>query len=287
MKRINEILKELKIKPQSYRKDGNIYIVEDTKNKYVIKKNDNPIYDYLKQRNFNYYPDTIIKNGYEIVNYEEDLERPNEEKIVDLVSLVALLHTKTTYYKKLNEYDYQEIYEDLNDRVEHIKSYYNSLMDYIESEIFMSPSSYLLARHITQIFNTISYCEYNIKEWYSKIKDKSKIRQSIIHNNLSLDHYINNKLISWNKAKFSSPVYDICHLYRETYDEYVWDELMKEYIGSYPLKEEELELFYILISFPKEIHLDDCEYNNTILVNEQLKYIDKTGKFIENMKKTS
>ena len=287
MKKINEILKELEIKPLCYRKDGNIYIVEDKEKKYVIKRNDNPIYEYLNQRNFNYYPDTITKNGYEIVSYEEDIERPNEEKIIDLISLAALLHAKTTYYKKVNEFDYQEIYEELNNNIEHIKNYYNNLMDYIESEVFMSPSSYLLARHITQIFNAISYCEHNTKEWYQKIKDKSKVRQSIIHNNLSLEHYINNKLISWNKAKFASPVFDIYHLYRQTYNDYVWDELMKEYTSSYPLQDDELELFYILISLPQKIVLNKNEFNNTILVNEQLQYIDKTGSFIEKMKKAS
>jgi len=287
MKKINKILKELEIKLNSYRKNGNAYIIEDDKTKYVIKKNDNPIYDYLNQRNFNYYPQTMIKNGYEIVTFEDDIERPNEEKIFDLISLVALLHSKTTYYKHINEFDYQEIYENINKKIEYLKKYYNNLMDVYESQIFMSPSSYLLARHITQIFNAIGYCEYNIKEWYKKIKDKNKIRQSIIHNNLSLDHYINNKLISWNKAKFSLPVFDIYRLYRETYKDFVWDELIREYNNSYPLQEGEIELFYVLISIPDDIRLDKDEYQNTIIVSNQLEYIDKTGTFIENMKKAS
>lgn len=287
MKKINEILREIEIKPQRYQKEGNIYIVEDSDSKYVVKRNDNPIYEYLNQRNFDYYPKTIVKNGYEIVEYEEDIDISNEEKIVDLISLAALLHTKTTYYKSVNEFDYQSIYEDLKKKIEQREVFYNNLMDMVENQIFMSPSSYLLARHITQIFNVISYCEHNIDEWYKKIKDKNKMRVSIIHNNLSLDHYVNKKLISWNKAKFSTPVFDIYHLYQETYKEYVWDELMKEYISNYPLHDDELELFYILISIPKEIQLSYDEYQNTLLVNNLLEYISKTGTFIDTMKKTS
>lgn len=287
MKKINEILKEFEIKPQRYQKEGNIYIVEANESKYIIKKNDNPIYEYLNQRNFNYYPKTIVKDGYEIVEYEEDVSRPDEEKLIDLVSLAALLHSKTTYYKSVNEFDYQAIYEELKKKVEKGNNYYNNLMDIVESQIFMSPSFYLLARHITQVFNVINYCEYSIDEWYKNIKDKNKMRVSIVHNNLSLDHYVNDKLVSWNKAKFSTPVFDIYHLYQDTYKDYVWDELMKEYLSSYPLHDDELELFYILISIPKNIELSHNEYQNTNIVNNLLEYISKTGTFIETMKKTS
>ena len=54
--------------------------------------------------NFDYYPNTVVKDGYEIASFEEEIKRPDEEKILDLVSLVSLLHAKTTYYKRVNEY---------------------------------------------------------------------------------------------------------------------------------------------------------------------------------------
>ena len=160
-------------------------------------------------------------------------------------------------------------------------------MDRIESQLFMSPSSYLLARHITQVFNVINYCDYNIDQWYKSIKDMNKMRVSIIHNNLSLDHFIDDKLISWNRAKFSTPVFDIYNLYKNTYKDYVWDELMREYMSSYPLHNDELELFYVLISIPKKVKMLSSEYQNTIEINNLLEYISKTGTFIETMKKTS
>ncbi len=287
MKKINDLLRKLNIKPQKYQKEGKVYIVCDGEHKYVVKKNDHPIYEYLNQRNFDYYPNTVVKDGYEIASFEEEIKRPDEEKILDLVSLVSLLHAKTTYYKSVNEYDFQDIYETLLSEIADVKNYYDNLMDTIESEIFMSPSSYFLARHITQIYNAISYCEYHLKKWYEENKNNTKMRQSIIHNNLSLNHYINNKLISWNQAKFSSPVFDIYHLYKETYCDFVWEEIMKSYHNKYPLKNNELELFYILISIPNKIELNDDEYHNTIVVNRQLEYIDKTGTFIECMQKAS
>ena len=286
MKKINDLLKSLEIKPTYYRKVGNVHIIEYNDSKLVIKKNEKPIYEYLKQRNFNYYPEVILKDGYELCSYIEDNNDLKEEKINKLLSLIALLHNKTTYYKKTSDYEYQNIYEDLKVKVEDIKKYYNDLMDNIESEIFMSPSSYLLARHVTQVFNAISYCEYNLDKWYKKVKDKKKIRLAIIHNNLELEHYIDNKLISWDKARFDIPIYDVVHLYRQTFNDYVWDELMNVYLNSYPLQDDELDLLFILISLPIKLDINKIEYENTKEVNNLLKYIDKTGNLMELMKKT-
>lgn len=287
MKKINSILKSLDIKPNRYEQNGKVYFVEAKDERYIVKKNDNPIYDYLNQRSFGYYPNVILEDGYEISKYEEEIEIPKEEKILDLVSLTGLLHLKTTHFKPTTEYAYKDIYEDLKGNIEYLKEHYNKIMDSIESEIFMSPSSYLLARHITQIYNMINYCEGNIENWYKKIQDKQKIRIVTLHNNLSLDHYINNKLISWNKTKTGSPIFDLYKLYKKTYNEFVWEEVLKKYMKSYPLFEEELDLFYLIISIPDNLELKSNEYENVQMINRQLEYMDLTGNFIRIMKKTS
>lgn len=287
MKKINNILKNFDIKPNRYEQNGKVYLVEAKDDKYVIKKNINPIYDYLNQRSFGYYPTTLVEDGYEIVKFEEEVEIPSEQKILDLVSLVALLHSKTTHYKSTTEYAYKDIYEDIKGNIEYLKIHYSSMMDSIESELFMSPSSYLLARHITQIYNMINYCENEVESWYKKIQDKNKIRVVTLHNNLSMEHYINNKLISWNKTKIGSPIFDLYKLYKKTYIDYVWEEILKKYMKSYPLFEDELDLFYLMISIPDNLELNDSEYENVVKINRQLEYMELTGNFIKIIKKTS
>lgn len=287
MKKINNILKNFNIKPNRYEQLGKIYLVETRDQKYVIKKNENPIYDYLNQRSFGYYPETIVEEDYEIVKYEEEIEIPAEQKILDLISLVALLHSKTTHYKSITEYDYKDIYEDVKGNIAYLIDHYNIMMNYAESEVFMSPSSYLLARHITQIYNMISYCENSVESWYKKIQDKNKIRVVTLHNNLSMEHYINNKLISWNKTKIGSPIFDLYKLYKKTYNDFVWEEILKKYMKSYPLYDDELDLFYLMISIPDNLQLDSSEFENVKKINSQLEYMEITGNFIKSMKKTS
>ena len=140
--------------------------------------------------------------------------------------LTALLHTKTTHYKPIEEYGYQDIYDTIKGNLKYLKNQYDEKMDKIESEIFMSPSSYLLARHITSIYNMLKFCDDSIEKWFEKVKEEKKIRLVILHNNLSLDHFFSDKLISWNKAKRGPPIFDLYKLYQNSYY-FVWEEVMK------------------------------------------------------------
>ena len=62
---------------------------------------------------------------------------------------------------------------------------------------------------------------------------------------------------------------------------------MKKYLAGYVLKEEELELFYIMISMPSPLEKSSKEYQNVEFIRKQLDYMNRTNHFIEQMKKTS
>lgn len=285
MKKINEILRNKNLKPKKYFKQGSVYIVELEDSKLVLKKNNTDIYKYLKERNFDYYPNTEIIDGYELMEYVEDDNLTDDTKINKIISLMSLLHSKTTYYKSTNDMEYKEIYETINTTIKNRMDYYNRLMDVIESEVYMSPSHYFLARNITNIFNALDYCRYQLEKWYDQVKDLKKIRKSVIHNNLDLSHYLNNKLISWNKSKFDLPIFDIEHLYRTSYDDFVWDELLNDYLSQNMLHDEEVKLLYIILSIPEEIKFSNSEYQNTIIVNNLINYISKTSELVIDNKK--
>lgn len=281
MKKINEILRSKKLKPKKYDKQGNAYIIELDDYKLVLKKNKTDMYKYLNDRNFDYYPNTEIIDGYEISEYIEDDNLMDDSKINNLLNLTALLHNKTTFYKSVEGYEYNDLFESISNKIIKRKEYFNNLMDVIESENYMSPSHYFLARNITNIFNALDYCEYELKKWYEKVKDLKKIRKVIIHNNLDLSHYRNNKLISWGNSKFDLPIFDLEQLYRRTYNDFVWDELLSNYLSQNMLQEEEIKLLYIIISIPDEIDFSNSEYQNTIIVINLISYISKTSQLIE------
>ena len=253
-------------------------------NEYVIKKKKNFLsdtYNYLLSRSFSNFPEIIKEDNDNIYyKYIEDLSEPKEQKIIDLIMLVTLLHSKTTIYKEVDIDYYKEIYENINNKIDDTYNYYNELMDNIEKESYMSPANYLIARNISLIYNSLNYAKNNINLWYKEIENKRKIRVATIHNNLKLEHYLKEDkpyLISWDKSKIDSPIYDLVSLYKNNYLNFEFSDILKLYLKKYPLSIEETLLFLTIISIPDKIKYKDSEYKTVIEIRRQLDYIYKTN----------
>lgn len=284
MLEINEVLKKNNLRTNSYRKLGRAILVNTNEGKKVIKeKGQNDIYRYLQSRNFNYYPNIIETDNYEIIEYVEETEMPSEQKMLDMIKLIALLHNKTTYYKEVSEDEYMKIYEDITNNIEYLYSYYTDLISVIETRVYMSPSEYLLARGISKIFNSLNYTKYEVDRWYELVKEKRKQRYVVLHNNLELDHFIKNNdsyLISWEKSKIDIPIFDIYKLYKKHALDFDFSILLKSYEQDYPLLDEERELLFILISLPDKIEFNTTNYEMCKKISKLLDYLYKTDELV-------
>ena len=206
-----------------------------------------------------------------------------------MINLVSLLHSKTTFYKEVDEDDYKKIYEDISGNIEYLKSYYIDLITIIENKVYMSPSEYLLARNISKIFASLNYCENELNKWLEIVENKKKQRFVVLHNNLELDHFIRNNdsyLISWDKSKIDIPIFDLYKLYKKYALVFDFESILKEYEKNYPLLNEEILLFFILVTLPDKIEFIDNEYENTKIVSKKVDIIYKTEKLIEEYFKT-
>lgn len=287
MKQISEILKKYNIKPHRYIKNGKATIIDTEMGRFVVKKNNKnkKIFDYLKSRSFNYYPKIISDEDeeYEISEYIEELDYPNEQKMLDLINLISLLHNKTTHYKEIDYDDYKQIYEDIKNNIEYLESYYNDIITLIETHIYMSPSEYLLARNISRIFIALNFCKEEIENWYELIKDKTKQRVVVLHNNLDLSHFFkmdSSYLISWDKSKIGIPIFDLYILYKRHALDFDFSEVLKQYEQNYPLQKDEKKLFFILIALPPKIDFDKSIYEQTKEISNQMDIMYKTERLI-------
>ncbi len=285
MNAINELLKRQHIHSTRYEQRGKCMIATGD-DKVVIKPHKTDIYAYLDYRNFNHYPAFQIDDGYEISEYIEDVDIPREQKMIDLITLTASLHKKTTYYKKIGTFEIKDIYEDLKAEINDVRYFYDNLMNEIESTIYMAPSAYLLARNISFVYQMLDYANHHLDLWYENIKKSDRVRVAIIHNNLSLDHFLNNTLISWDNAKIGLPIIDLYKLYKSAYNEYDWNELLDIYSETFPLKEDEIFLFKTLIAIPLKVKLTSIEIDNVREVNEKLNYLKLTSLFLTKKSET-
>lgn len=281
--KINEALKKHALVPKRYEKNGRVQIIDTDRGKYVYKESKikNDILDYLKTRAFDYMPNIINEpyDDYQITEFLEDYDIPKEQKILDMITLLSLLHSKTTHFKEVDINDYEKIYEDLDNNIEYLYGYYNDLMMVIESKVYMSPSEYLLARNISVIFRTIDESRNRLTHWHTLINEKRKQRNVVLHNNPKLEHFIRNEksyLISWDKAKIGSPVFDLYKLYKNHALDFDFSDILKEYESRYPLMEDEKELFFILILLPSALEFDDSEYEMCRKIAREIDTIYKT-----------
>ena len=264
-----------------YIKKNNVYFIDTKDTRYVVKKNkySTDIYNYLKTRSFDYYPKVLNSENddYLITEYIEDIDLPKEQKILDMIDLVSLLHYKTTHYKEVTEDDYKEIYEDINSNIDYLYSYYMDLITLIETKVYMSPSEYLLASNISKLLASLTYAKEELNDWYNEIKEIKKQRLVVLHNNLELNHFIENErpyLISWNKSKIGLPIFDIYRLYKKHALDFDFSEILNRYEKKFPLLPTEKKLLFILIV-------------NTLEVSRVINCLYKTEKLVlpENSKK--
>ena len=264
---LKEILNKYALKPHRYERHGKAVYVDTKEGRFVIKNNNRnkEILNYLESRNFDYFPGIInnTDDEYEIVEYIEESNIPKEQKMMDMIDLISLLHNKTTHYKEVDSDHYKQIYEDINNNITYLYSYYNDLITIIESKIFPSPSEYLLSRNISKIYAALSFSKNEIEKWYELVKNKKKDRFVVVHNNLDLSHFLRNKnsyLISWDKAKIDKPIFDLYKLYKKHFNDFDFIEILNKYERNYPLLEEERKLFFILIALPDKINTEFNEY---------------------------
>ncbi|MFI3307913.1 MAG: hypothetical protein R3Y21_05025, partial [Mycoplasmatota bacterium] len=245
MRKYRETLDELGIKPSKIEIKGKSIIITHNDLKAVIKeKNFNhKIFEYLDSRGFNYYPKILLeKNNYVIEEYVKDIYVPNEQKILDLIDLVSLLHLKTTHHKEIDLEDYKQLFETISNNIEYLKEYYLDMITLIETNEFMSPSQYLFARNISKVLASLNFCKNELDKWYLMVKEKRKQRVVVLHNNLDLTHFIINEknyLINWEKSKIDNPIFDIYKLYKKVSLDLSFNEIFDRYESNYKLLEDE------------------------------------------------
>ena len=112
------------------------------------------------------------------------------------------------------------------------------------------------------------------------VSKETKIRVSLVHNNLELNHLLNNKLISWDKYTIDTPVLDIVNLYKKEWQNMNFSECLSRYIYKFPLLEYEKKLLFILLSLPPSLEKFDSEFKKCQNISNLINYIFKTEELI-------
>lgn len=278
-------------KPYKITKKNNAYILNTMDGDYVAKLNPkidyNKLYSYLYSRSFNYLPNLSkdSRDDMVVLEYQEDLSINSNQKAVDLITLVSLLHSKTSYFKDVTNDTYKEIYDNIKNNLDYLNNLYDGMFLKYLNEEYIVPSHFLFLRNYSLIYNAIHYSYDKLDDWYDKIKDKNRQRVVLVHNNLELDHLIKNKddyLISWDSYTFDTPVLDLFKFYQKEWENVSFGEIFATYNEGFKLLEEEKLLLDILISIPLSVEIKDNEYLNCRDIRKLIEYLSKSSKIVFN-----
>jgi len=283
-----EVLKDL-YRPTKVTMLKDVQILESTSGTFVIKekkeKNIREIYDYLSSRNFSYFPALIddSRDGVNVYSYVSDFKMPKEQKAMDFIKIVGLLHQKTTYYKDVSSDEYKKIYEDVSSQIEYLTYFYEQIYGEYFKVVFPSPSENLLLTNISKILASLNFSRNELEDWYKKVTILNRYRVCQIHNNLCLEHYHKSDgdyLLSWDKSCKDSPVKDLVEFYKCSYFDLNFEVIFNEYLRVCPWSEEEKQLFFIVISLPPKFLEKGSEFQKVNHVRNVLDYVYKTEHLI-------
>lgn len=251
-------------------------------------KNVIDIYEIFESTDFINYP-KILESNNEFIIYEYIKSKKYHEKIKgsEFIKLVALMHNTTTYYKDVSKNKYKSIYNSLYGNIKYLKKYYLELIDTIENEMFMSPSHYLFARNYSVIQSNLNYAESTLNKWYKKVENKTNERVCVIHNNLSIKHFIKSEidyLVSFDGALVDTPILDLYKFYKKEGYKLNFKYLLKIYNENISLLEEEKMLLNILLILPIKIEFTNDEYLNIVNLKNIFNYIYNTIDIINENK---
>ena len=97
----------------SYKRGLKLIEKNNQKLVYKIKKNNKDnLYNYLRIKDFdNFLLPLEVTQEYEVYKYIDEKNIPAEDKAVELVNLLSLLHTKTTAFQEVNQEKVDEQYQ--------------------------------------------------------------------------------------------------------------------------------------------------------------------------------
>lgn len=286
MNEIKKLIDKYDLNIRGIEEKKNIRIVDTDKGKYVLKKRfskEDGLYDYLKNKNFDFILEKEQIDEYNVYPFIEEANEENEEKAIDVVYILSILHNKTLFYRNIVLDKVKECYENYNDKIDYLNYYYHDLQDMIEQKVYMSPAEYLLIRNISLIYSALNFSKQKLYEWYQeKIKQK-KERVVLLHNRPSLDHILVGnvkRLISWENYSKDSPIYDFLYFYQKNYLDVEMTSLFQIYQSKFQYTYDEYLLFESLVSIPNKIEFTTNNYKDTVNTYDLIKYVEITRNFI-------
>lgn len=262
-------------------------IIETSKGKFLItpKCNDKlSIFRYLEQKDFPFFlpMENSYRDSYEVYSYVEDNVDIND-KAIDFVHILSLLHIKTTTYREVVMDSVKKLYEDTLKKIDEEMQYYQKLQDEFEEHVYMAPDEYFFIRNVSLLYENLRQSREYLEHWYQIKKKENKERIVFLHRQPSLSNFVDQKtpyFIHWDLSNRGYIVYDFLYFYKENFTKVEMQSLFHIYQRKCPFTEDEMYLFFCLLLLDEKIIFTSNHYDNTVFLYHRIHYAFKVKEFL-------
>lgn len=262
-------------------------VIETDKGKFFVtpKCNDKEqLFRFLEKRDFPFFLPIykIDRDSYEIYPYHDDFMSA-DDKAVDLIHILSLLHIKTTSYQEVSIDSVKKNYEELLEKVNSLEQYYHQLQEDFESHVYMAPDEYLFIRNVSLLYENLILCKNYINQWYQTKSNSQRERVVLLHKKPWLSNFVDQKtpyFTHWDLSEKGYPIYDFLSFYKKHYLELEMSSLFQIYQSKFQFNDEEKYLFYCLLLLQDKILFSNDHYQNTVVVHQYIIYAFKVKEFV-------
>lgn len=273
--------------------DKVIKVKDENDNDYCLKYVDNQCNNLLIEKinmlnlssNFVMPLKTCVRSNYASYNdkiiylspwVDNDNIESKDLKLKYYLSSMSKLHEKTSYTLNVTSSFFNELSMKIEEQIGECYQYYDKLMSYALLKEYNSPFQWYLIFHFKDIIASLDKSRYYLDEFKKNIKEKSTIRQVIIHQNFSYDHVFlsKDKVIGNDKMKLASPIYDLYDLFNKVeFGSIDISGLLDIYFKNISFEEYEKNWLLSLLFISKMIKISNHDFNNLLsLMNVVFSY---------------
>ena len=261
-----------------------VIVYSTSGNRYLVKKefNNSKLYKYFESIDFNDYEKMIdCSYGCELYHYYGDsfIDKYGIAKS-EILSLIDL-HNKSFSYIDFDDNMKNKFYEFYKNKIDGCLKYYLKLQDEIEEMEFISPAYYLLLNNISKFYKLLHFASDKLN--YINGLDSIRIREVLLVGNISIENYCYGEkkyFISFDEAKRDYLIFDLVSFYKNNIFKVDCISLIDLYNSKIKLNECEYAFFLLLICIPNILGFENSNFNNTVVVRNEVNYIDKTLKYL-------
>lgn len=196
---------------------------------------------------------------------DNDYVESKDLKLKYYLRQIGLMHNKSSFTNNVSISYFKEITMQLEEMIEECYQKYEKIMYVVEKKEYKSPFEWYFVEHFKDVILSLDKARENLNMFKELVKDKSTIRQTIIHQNFSYDHVFitKNKIIANDKMKVSTPVYDIYSLFLSVeFGSIDISGLIDEYFKENELLDYEIKWLLTLLFIVNDMKLSSQEYDN-------------------------